>query len=106
MFSELLPEILRKEEMSMKKNTGTLYDAVTNERILSATIEDFLIKEAEGGATVTISMVIELLKIIKSRLNMGQEIIMERTGTILTRETFNAYLIKHFSGYICGEVLD
>lgn len=89
----------------MKKNTSTLYDAVTNDRVLSNTIEDFLITEAENGPTVTISMVIELLKIIRTRLSVGQEITMEKTGTVLTAENFKEYLKTNFSEFILDEVL-
>ena len=89
----------------MKKNTSTLYDAVTNDRVLSNTIEDFLITEAENGPTVTISMVIELLKIIRTRLSVGQEITMEKTGTVLTAENFEEYLKANFSEFIHDEVL-
>lgn len=89
----------------MKKNTGTLYDSVTNDRTISSTIEDFLITEAVNGPTVTISMVIELLKIISNRLSLGQEITMEKTGTVLTSANFEEYLTNHFSEYIRDEVL-
>ncbi|MGN0292463.1 MAG: hypothetical protein ACI4D3_00495 [Lachnospiraceae bacterium] len=89
----------------MKKNTSTLYDSVTNDRTISTTIEDFLITEAVNGPTVTISMVIELLKIINNRLSLGQEIIMEKTGTVLTSANFEEYLNNHFSEYIRDEVL-
>lgn len=89
----------------MKKNTSTLYDAVTNDRVLSNTIENFLITEAENGPTVTISMVIELLKIIRTRLSVGQEITMEKTGTVLTAENFKEYLKTNFSEFILDEVL-
>ena len=89
----------------MKKNTSTLYDSVTNDRTISTTIEDFLITEAVNGPTVTISMVIELLKIISNRLSLGQEIIMEKTGTVLTSANFEEYLNNHFSEYIHDEVL-
>lgn len=90
----------------MKKNTSTLYDSVTNDRVLSSTIEDFLITEGVKGPTVTISMVIELLKIIRGRLELGQEITMEKTGTVLTSENFAEYLKAHFSEYIYSEVLN
>ena len=89
----------------MKKNTGTLYDSVTNDRAISNTIEDFLITEAVNGPTVIISMVIELLKIIGNRLSLGQEITMEKTGTVLTSANFEEYLNNHFSEYIRDEVL-
>lgn len=89
----------------MKKNTGTLYDSVTNDRAISNTIEDFLITEAVNGPTVTISMVIELLKIIGNRLSLSQEITMEKTGTVLTSANFEEYLNNHFSEYIRDEVL-
>lgn len=89
----------------MKKNTSTLYDSVTNDRVLSSTIEDFLITEAVNGPTVTISMVIELLKIVRGRLDLGQEITMEKTGTVLTAENFPEYLNANFSEYIHDEVL-
>lgn len=89
----------------MKKNTSTLYDSVTNDRTISSTIEDFLITEGVQGPTVTISMVIELLKIINNRLSLGQEITMEKTGTVLTSANFEEYLNTHFSEYIRDEVL-
>ena len=90
----------------MKKNTSTLYDSVTNDRVLSSTIEDFLITEGVKGPTVTISMVIELLKIIRNRLSLGQEIVMEKTGSVLTAANFDAYLRNNFSEYIHDEVLN
>lgn len=89
----------------MKKNTSTLYDAVMNDRVLSNTIEDFLITEAQEGPTVTISMVIELLQTIKTRLSIGQEVTMEKTGSVLTKDNFEEYLKAHFSEYVCQEVL-
>lgn len=89
----------------MKKNTATLYDSVTNDRVISNTIEEFLINEAVSGPTVTISMVIELLKIIRNRLSLGQEITMEKTGSVLTAENFEEYLKHNFSEYIHDEVL-
>lgn len=89
----------------MKKNTGTLYDAVTNDREISNTIEDFLITEAVNGPTVTISMVIELLKIIRTRLSVGQEITMEKTGTVLNETNFEEYLKANFSEFIRDEVM-
>lgn len=89
----------------MKKNTGTLYDAVTNDRVISTTIEDFLVNEAVNGPTVTISMVIELLKIIYNRLTVGQEITMEKSGVVLTADNFAEYLKANFSEYIQDEVL-
>lgn len=97
---------LKKEGLPVRKNITTLYDAVTNDSILSKSIEDFLITEADSESLVTASMVVELLKIIKTRLNIGQKITMEKTGTILTKENYNAYLVEHFSGYICGEVME
>lgn len=90
----------------MGKNTSTLYDSIMNDRIISSTIEDFLITEAVSGPTVTISMVIELLETIKTRLSIGQEITMEKTGTILTKDNFEEYLQTNFSEYVCQEVLN
>lgn len=89
----------------MGKNTSTLYDSVMNDRIISNTIEDFLITEAQEGPTVTISMIIELLETIKTRLSIGQEITMEKSGAILTKDNFEEYLKTHFSEYVCQEVL-
>lgn len=90
----------------MGKNTSTLYDSVMNDRIISNTIEDFLITEAVSGPTVTISMIIELLETIKTRLSIGQEVTMEKTGTVLTKDNFEEYLKANFSDYVCQEVLN
>ena len=89
----------------MKKNTGTLYDAVMNDRVISKTIEDFLIKEGMEGPTVTIGMVIEQLKIIRTRLSVGQSITMEKTGSVITAENFQEYLKKYYSEYVQYEVM-
>ena len=89
----------------MKKDTSTLYDAVMNDRVISSTIEDFLITEAVSGPTVTISMIIELLETIKTRLSIGQEVTMEKTGAVLKKDNFEDYLKAHFSEYVCQEVL-
>ena len=51
-------------------------------------------------------MVIELLKIIRNRLSLGQEIVMEKTGSVLTAANFDAYLRNNFSEYIHDEVLN
>ncbi|MDO5408896.1 MAG: hypothetical protein Q4F21_00395 [Lachnospiraceae bacterium] len=88
----------------MKKDTSTLYDAITNDRVISESIETFLIKEADLGPTVTISMIVELLKIIQNRLSIGQEITMEKTGTVLTSDNFCEYLSANYSSYIKEEV--
>ena len=90
----------------MRKNIATLYDAVTNDSVISKSIEVFLITESNNKSLVTVAMVVELLKIIKTRLNIGQRITMEKTGTVLTKENYNAYLSDHFSGYVCGKVME
>lgn len=89
----------------MKKDTTTLYDAITNDRVIADTIEEFMIHDAVTGPNVTVSMIIELLKILKNRLALGQEIEMGKTGTILTKENFENYLKKNFSEYIAEEVM-
>lgn len=90
----------------MRKNIATLYDAVTNDSVISKSIEVFLITESNNKSLVTVAMVVELLKIIKTRLNIGQKITMEKTGTVLTKENYYAYLSDHFSGYVCGKVME
>lgn len=90
----------------MRKNIATLYDAVTNDSVISKSIEVFLITESNNKSLVTVAMVVELLKIIKTRLNIGQKITMEKTGTVLTKENYNEYLSDHFSGYVCGKVME
>jgi hypothetical protein len=95
-----------KGEVTMKKDTSTLYDSIMNDRVISTTIEDFLITEAEEGPTVTITMIVEQLRIIRTRLSIGQTITMEKTGTVLTSDNFAKYLKTNFSELIYERVME
>ena len=85
-------------------NTETLFDSVMNDRVISKEIEDFLIDSAVNGPTVTIATVIELVQILKNRVNIGQSVTLEGTGTILTKANFWDYADKNFTDYVCDNI--
>ncbi|KIR02319.1 hypothetical protein P261_01134 [Lachnospiraceae bacterium TWA4] len=84
--------------------TESLFDVVTNERVIPKSIEEFLIDSAVNGPQVTIATVIELVQILKNRVNIGQSITMEGTGTILKKANFWEYADKHFTDYVCDNI--
>jgi hypothetical protein len=85
-------------------NIQTLFDSVMNDRVISKGIEDFLIDSSVNGPTVTIATVVELVEILKKRVDIGQSITLEGSGTILTKDNFWEYAKKNYTDYVCENV--
>ena len=84
----------------MKYNTATLYDAVTNESIITEKIENFLREVENYGSQVTLNMVIEVLKKLKNRMDIGQKVMLERNDLQLSEENFKRYIKETYSPFI------
>lgn len=81
-----------------------LIDEAKRSEILSKELIDRLFESMEYSSISFINWSIDVLKIIKIRIERGDKIIDEVSGVTYDMPTFQAFIEKHFSSYIASEV--
>lgn len=89
----------------MRYNTHTLYEAVTNDFVITQSIEDFLQECVQYGSIGMVAYAIDVLKIVKKRIAAGEKLTLEKGNAELTNENFADYLTENFTEYVTKSVL-
>ncbi|MDO4276790.1 MAG: hypothetical protein Q4D16_24270 [Eubacteriales bacterium] len=81
-----------------------LYNEAARSDILSRRLIEQLLESMEYSSISFINWSIEVLKVIKTRLDRGDKITDEVSGIAYTAETFHDFVKKNFSSYIESQV--
>lgn len=83
-----------------------LYNEAVNSEVLSKQLISTLLECMEYNSISFINWSIEVLQIIKTRIERGDKITDEVSGIIYTDKTFRAFVEKNFSSYIYSQIYD
>lgn len=81
-----------------------LYNEAVRSSLLSRKLIETLLETMEYNSISFINWSIDVLKIIKTRLDRGDKITDEVSGVTYTSETFHDFVAKNFSSYIESQV--
>ncbi len=81
-----------------------LYNEAVRSGLLSRKLIETLLETMEYNSISFINWSIDVLKIIKTRLDRGDRITDEVSGITYTTETFHDFVTKNFSSYIESQV--
>ena len=81
-----------------------LYDAAVPSELLSKQLISTLLESVDYGSISFINWSIEVLSVIKTRLDRGDKIIDEVSGEKYTASSFEKFVRKNFSSYIFSQV--
>jgi hypothetical protein len=81
-----------------------LYNEAVRSNLLSRKLIETLLETMEYNSISFINWSINVLKIIKTRLDRGDKITDEVSGITYTTETFHDFVTKNFSSYIESQV--
>lgn len=81
-----------------------LYNEAVRSSLLSRKLIETLLETMEYNSISFINWSIDVLKIIKTRLDRGDKITDEVSGITYTTETFHDFVTKNFSSYIESQV--
>ena len=82
-----------------------LHEELLHSEILSKALVDSLKEDLTYSSISFITGVVDALKIIRTRISRGDNILLEETGERLTQKSFQKFLQDNFSSYISNEVL-
>ena len=77
-----------------------LYEEAIHSDVLSEKLISQLLESMEYSSISFINWSIEVLKLIRVRIERGDKIKDEVSGEIYTKKSFHAFVKKHFSSYI------
>lgn len=81
-----------------------LYEEAIHSDVLSEKLISQLLESMEYSSISFINWSIEVLKLIRVRIERGDKIKDEVSGKIYTKKSFHAFVKKHFSSYIESQV--
>ncbi|MDO5362059.1 MAG: hypothetical protein Q4F03_05355 [Eubacteriales bacterium] len=81
-----------------------LYNEAVRSGVLSRQLIEHLLESMEYSSISFINWTIEVLKVIKTRLDRGDRITDEVSGITYNAKTFRAFVEKNFSSYIVSQV--
>ena len=81
-----------------------LYEEAIHSDVLSEKLISQLLESMEYSSISFINWSIEVLKLIRVRIERGDKIKDEVSGEIYTKKSFHAFVKKHFSSYIESQV--
>lgn len=81
-----------------------LYKEAVRGEVLSRKLIDQLLESMNYSSISFINWTVEVLKVLRTRLERGDKIKDEVTGEIYTLKTFRAFVKKNFSSYIESQV--
>lgn len=81
-----------------------LYEEAVRSSVLSKKLIAQLLESMSYSSISFINWSIEVLKVIKTRLDRGDKITDEVSGVTYTPETFHEFVSTHFSSYIESQV--
>ena len=81
-----------------------LYNEATRSNILSKNLICALLESMEYSSISFINWTIEVLRVIKTRLDRGDKITDEVSGITYTARTFRTFVKENFSSYIESQV--
>ena len=83
-----------------------LFEQAKNKDILSKDLISFLLETMEYSRLSFINDAVEILKVLKIRIERGDKITDEVSNKIYTMDEFKKFVKEHFSTYIYGQVFD
>ena len=98
-----MPKYNEKEGNAMNKK---LYDEAVRSSILSRKLIEQLLESMNYSSISFINWTIEVLKVIKTRLERGDKITDEVSGITYNLKTFRNFVETNFSSYITSQVFD
>lgn len=81
-----------------------LFEQAKNSDVLSKELISFVMETMEYGGAGFINDAVEILKVLKIRIERGDKITDEVSDKVYTYEEFKAFVKKHFSKYIYKQV--
>lgn len=81
-----------------------LYNEAVRSNILSRKLIETLLESMEYSSISFINWTIEVLKVIKTRLDRGDKITDEISNVTYTASTFRQFVEKNFSSYVTSQV--
>ncbi|WP_373213867.1 hypothetical protein [Ruminococcus sp. 5_1_39BFAA] len=81
-----------------------LYDEAVRSSVLSRKLIDQLLESMSYSSISFINWTVEVLKVIKTRLDRGDKIMDEVSGVTYTSASFHDFVKKNFSSYIESQV--
>lgn len=81
-----------------------LYNEAVRSNILSRQLIEHLLESMQYSSISFINWTVDVLKIIKTRLDRGDKITDEVSGITYTIRTFREFVEKNFSSYIASQV--
>ena len=81
-----------------------LYDEATQAPVLSRQIIDTLLNSMEYSSISFINWSIDVLKILKTRIDRGDKITDAVSKIVYDKKSFQAFVKKNFSSYIFSQV--
>ena len=81
-----------------------LYDKVLKIDVLDNALLNELVDDIGYGSRGTINMVVDLLTTLKERIKRGDKIRLEKTGEILTVDSFRRLVEDEFTIYVTKAV--
>lgn len=83
-----------------------LYNEALHCDILSKQLISALLESMEYSSISFINWTIDVLRVIKTRIDRGDKITDEVSGITYTARTFRAFAEKNFSSYIVSQIFD
>lgn len=83
-----------------------LYNEATQSNVLSRQLISTLLECMEYNSISFINWSVDVLRIIRTRLDRGDRITDEVSGITYTNDTFYEFVKKNFSSYITSQVFD
>ena len=81
-----------------------LYEEATHSSTLSKQLIDSLLESMEYSSISFINWTVDVLRIIKTRLDRGDSIVDEVSHEQYTAKTFRSFVKKNFSSYIFSQI--
>lgn len=81
-----------------------LYNEAARSNVLSRQLIEQLLESMQYSSISFINWTVEVLRLIKTRLNRGDKITDEVSGDVYTLSSFHDFVEKNFSSYITSQV--
>lgn len=83
---------------------NVIFQSAKNSDVLTQELKGYLLESMDYGSISFVNTAIEILKILKIRIDRGDRITDEQTDIVYNRETFREFVRTNFSEYILEQV--
>lgn len=83
---------------------NVLFQTAKNSDVLTKELMGYLLESMDYTSISFINTAVELLQLLKIRIDRGDRITDEKTGVVYTRRSFEAFVKERFSDYIYRQV--